>query len=268
MKIQYCSDLHLELKENSRYIKYNPLVPSAEILILAGDITYWGEVYFRHNFFDFVADNFELVLMIAGNHEFYHGQDLSIQAAPFCKKIRENVFLVNHISVEIGKLELIFTTLWSKILADYKLQIQKGITDFYRIKFSGKVIDTEVFNEFHKAATLFLRQHKKKESSQKSIIVSHHLPSIQCVPDQFIDSSLNSAFASDLDELILSLQANYWIYGHSHRNTPEFKIGKTTLLTNQLGYVSYREHQSFKTNAVVNLKGLDFEATKLEATIS
>lgn len=38
MKIQYCSDLHLEFKQNSEYIKANPLEPVGEILLLAGDI--------------------------------------------------------------------------------------------------------------------------------------------------------------------------------------------------------------------------------------
>lgn len=38
MKIQFASDLHLELSDNSRFIKHkNPFEPVGDVLILAGD---------------------------------------------------------------------------------------------------------------------------------------------------------------------------------------------------------------------------------------
>ena len=37
MKIQYASDLHLELSGNSKYVKEIPFEVSGDILVLAGD---------------------------------------------------------------------------------------------------------------------------------------------------------------------------------------------------------------------------------------
>ncbi len=78
MKIQYCSDLHLEFTQNSQFLRENPVEPVGDILILAGDITYWGKKHFNHWFFDYVADNFKAVYYIPGNHEFYTGKDVPI----------------------------------------------------------------------------------------------------------------------------------------------------------------------------------------------
>lgn len=40
MKIQYMSDLHLELADNSRYIKNVEMPVTGDVLVLAGDTFY------------------------------------------------------------------------------------------------------------------------------------------------------------------------------------------------------------------------------------
>jgi len=52
----------------------------------------------------------------------------------------------------------------------------------------------------------------------------------------------------ELFDLIEATSPDYWIYGHTHGNTPDFEIGKTRLLTNQLGYVKYGEQLGFSVD--------------------
>ena len=72
MRIQYCSDLHLEFETNNRYLINNPLAVNGDILILAGDIIPLHDEYFNNPFFSFIADNYKQVYWVPGNHEFYH----------------------------------------------------------------------------------------------------------------------------------------------------------------------------------------------------
>jgi len=50
--------------------------------------------------------------------------------------------------------------------------------------------------------------------------------------------------------LIEEFQSDYWIYAHHHANIPAFNIGKTTMLTNQMGYVYAKEHLKFNQTAI------------------
>ena len=86
MKIQYCSDLHLEFHANSYYLKNNPIKPLGDVLILAGDIIYLEEPFLKHEFFDFCSANFKTTYIICGNHEFYNGNELSLYKKPIYKR--------------------------------------------------------------------------------------------------------------------------------------------------------------------------------------
>ncbi|MBY0477710.1 MAG: metallophosphoesterase [Chitinophagaceae bacterium] len=253
MKIQYCSDLHLEFRGNKNFLVKNPIQPSGEILLLAGDIIPFALIDRHKDFFDFVSANYESVFWVPGNHEYYH-YHLNDVKNPLYKKIRHNVFLVNNQIIAYKSVNLIFCTLWSSISPQNEWNIQQSISDFSMIRIQGKRITPAQFNSLHQTDYAFLKTALNNNDSKTNIVVTHHVPTFFNYPEQYKNSNVNEAFAVELYDFIFNSNAAYWIYGHHHNNTPEFTIGNTTMLTNQLGYVQQQEHKWFKQDAIIKIK--------------
>lgn len=252
MIVQYCSDLHLEFPLNKKYLKANPLKPEGEILLLGGDIVPFSEMDKENVFFDFVADHFERTFWIPGNHEYYHS-DINQRRGVVNESIRSNVFLVNNCTIQYKAVRLIFSTLWSRIGPLKEWIIRQSMADFHLIKNHGKKISIMDYNILHEECKAFLTRELQPNVEQKTIVVSHHIPTFLNYPEKYRASDLNEAFAVELFDLIETSNVDYWMFGHSHEVVPDFKIGNTTLTTNQLGYVEYNEHLNFKNNRTVSI---------------
>lgn len=251
MKLQICSDLHLEFAVNKHWLKNNPLIPKAKTLIIAGDAYYLNRTYRKMDFIKRVADDFEQVYIIPGNHEYYEGYDAATAIEQTNEALLPNVSMVNNYTVVQDDIRLIFSTMWSKIKKN-EAAITQGLTDFHRIQFSGDKFRTSHFNYIHSKCFEFIEQEVSKPG--KKIVVTHHLPSKHCNPEKYQDSTLNEAFMIDKTDFIKKSDIDYWIYGHNHWNMEEINLDGTKLVTNQLGYVSHNEHFTFQRNKVIEVK--------------
>ena len=253
MKIQFASDLHLEFHENSRWLHDNPLVPVGDMLVLAGDIGYLGDdIYSRHPFWDWCAENFKQTYIVPGNHELYKGFDINNLTEGWTQQIRQNVQIVYNKAVKIGDIEIIFSTLWARIYPADAYFVEHGVTDFRRIRNGEYCLSWDRFNDEHDKCVDYIRRSIKQSEAVKRIVVTHHVPSFDLMAFEFKGSRINGAFTSDLNTLIESLPIDYWIYGHSHRNI-NVEIGVTKLVTNQLGYVFANEHEYFRRDAFIEV---------------
>lgn len=245
MIIQFASDLHLEFSQNKDFIKANPLKPIGEVLILAGDIVPFAVMDKHKDFFSYVSDHFRHTFWIPGNHEYYYF-DLAKKFSPLNEKIRRNVQLVNNITINHEKSTFIFSTLWSKISEPNQWQLEKSISDFQVIKYNNFRLSATQFNLVHEECLKFITS-ELQHATGKTVVVTHHVPTLMHYTEKYKGDVLNEAFAVELFDLIESTGPDYWIYGHHHCNTPDFEIGKTRMITNQLGYVKYGEHHQFNS---------------------
>lgn len=253
MRIQYCSDLHLEFAKNKRWLSNSPLIPSGEILIVAGDTYYLGNDFEHLDFFKWASDHYDQTFVIAGNHEYYGGYDLALHKKPFKQELQPNVFFLNNQSVIVDDLTLLFSTFWSHVHAENRNSVSSGVNDFYKIRMGDRRLSVDDFNHLHAEAFDFLNQSLDNHSA-KTMMVTHHLPTPLCNSPEFKGSSLNDAFVADKTDYITKSNIDYWIYGHVHRNLGNgMDLGGTTMLCNQLGYVDLNEHSDFSRDSFIEI---------------
>jgi predicted phosphohydrolase len=252
MLLQYASDLHIEFSANKEFLRLHPLQPVGNVLVLAGDIVPFAVMDKHQDFFSYVSDHFETTYWLPGNHEYYHF-DIAEKSGVLNEAIRSNVILVNNTSVMYGNAKLIFSTLWSKISTGHQWQIERSLNDFHQIKNKGFRFSAEAYNQLHEDSLAFIQDELNTIKEEQIAVFTHQCPTFLNYPEQYKGDILNEAFAVELHDLIEASEIVSWVYGHHHTNTPEFTIGTTKLITNQLGYVQRNEHQLFETNKVIEL---------------
>lgn len=261
MKIQYCSDLHLEFRENKEFLKKNPLKPMGDILLLAGDIVPFAIMNKHEDFFNYIAENFKITYWIPGNHEYYY-YDIAEKQTILNEKIRDNIFLVNNIAIQQDHVRFIFSTLWSIINPEHTWSIQQHVSDFHVIKFNKERLFPVQFNELHRKSLSFLKNELNRDYIGNTIVVTHHVPTLFNYPEKYKGSELSDAFVVELYDFIAASHIDYWIFGHHHDNMGAFTIGKTNMLTNQLGYVRYNENEGFDNKTYIDINNFDNQYNK------
>jgi predicted phosphodiesterase len=232
MRLHILSDLHLEFAPVEL-----PAV-EADAIILAGDIhvgregTHWARKRFRDR----------PVIYALGNHEFYH------HALP---KLTEQLKLENHggqvhvlenDAIEINGWTILGCTLWTDFKArgapEAAMQAAEGImTDYSIIQFhpEHRTLRARDTIALHNRSVAWLRGELGRHDPARTIVVTHHAPSLRCEPAVYANSPLSSAFASNLDALVEHSGVPLWIHGHTHYNV-DYQLGSTRVLTNQRGY--------------------------------
>ena len=250
MRIQYASDLHLEYKRNGEYLIQHPIQVMGKVLVLAGDIGYLGvdATYTSHPFWDWASEHYQQVIVVPGNHEFYQFFDINTLHEGWVLPIRRNVHCYYNCVIPLGEdIDLIATTLWSRVAPENGRYTQFGVTDFHRIRSGEESLTWPRFNEEHERCLAFLQRAVSESTAKHIVVASHHVPTFKLLYPEFASKSYSGAFAVELAPYIAQSPIKYWIFGHSHYNIG-MEIGKTQLVCDQLGYIHHGEHQDFAGN--------------------
>lgn len=246
-RIQFVSDLHLEFWENRQWLKLNPLEVTGDILLIAGDTAYLDlpeskqDTYSQYEFWDWASENYKQVIVCFGNHDFYGYYDLSEMPDGYTKEIRPNIHAYYNAVVHVGDIDIIVSTLWSKIEPCNAYLTERNVSDFYRIKYKDCLLTADDFNHEHERCLMFVKKAVAESKAKTKIVLTHHVPTQLCTAKEFLSSTINGAFTVELGDYIAVSDIDYWIYGHSHRNIDTL-IGKTRIMSNQLGYIIQGEY--------------------------
>jgi predicted phosphohydrolase len=247
------SDLHLGHGHPGEY--FNP--GNGQILILAGDILcarhfktdgYLKDIYTK--FIDECSRNFERVIYVAGNHEFY-GYNYEGTYKTLRENLPDNFHLLENETVKINDVNFIGFTLWTNFFNEnpFEMMDAKGyMADYSTIRISNnyRKLNPEDTLKFHKTSIEYLKNELERLKNERVFVVSHHAPSHQCITPEFKNGKCNGSFCSDLDELILaSPQIKNWAFGHVH-SQHDFYIGGCRVTGNPRGYP--HEHTRFDPN--------------------
>ena len=250
MKIQYLSDIHIELMhQNSFQQLCNKIEPKCDVLVLAGDI---GNPL-HHNgkymsFLHMMSDKFKKVFLITGNHEYYQNDIIKTneQVREICNS-RNNLTFLNNTTELYDGVRFIGTTQWTHI-GDPKCLI----SDFTIIK----DMNVNRYNNLHKNSRLFLKESIENSTmnNEKIVVITHHLPLHELTHDKYKIGFMvkyNQCFSADLSDIISKQNTiQSWFYGHTHTKT-ERTLFNIPFHCNPLGY--YGENVEPDVNCVVDV---------------
>ena len=234
MKLHVMSDLHLE------FYAFDLPETDADAIILAGDIgshTHGLEWAIQQ-----AAATGKPLLYIIGNHEFYGAElnRLTADLQALARNARENgtqVWVLDNDEVQLNGVRFLGCTLWT----DYRLYgegqamdamalARRAMNDHRLVRYAPDGLFTPFHAHIlHQRSVTWLTHKLDTPFDGKTVVITHHLPSEECVAPKYKGSPLTPAFASQLDHLVA--QSDLWIYGHTHEG---MQAGK--LLCNPRGY--------------------------------
>ena len=266
MKVAVVSDLHLEFMDINIQNTEN-----ADVLILSGDILVAEDLHNHpevhpmdpvnipnlgrrqlsaQRFRDFMkrcSFQFPHVVVIAGNHEFYHGNwKASIQYLRDEYSKFPNVYFLEQELKVIDDVTFIGATLWTDCNKGDPLTLHAlgDMMNDFRIIRNDELGFTKLRPAHtavrHKQSVGYIKTVLADRKDSKVVVVGHHAPTFNSVHEKYRnDQLMNGGYASDLSEFIMDHpQIVLWCHGHMH-DPFDYMVGTTRVVCNPRGYAGH-----------------------------
>lgn len=234
LKLQICSDLHIEYKNDEIPNPLDYITPCADILVLAGDIGSFYKIEQLKGFLEKLCPLFKNVIYVPGNQEYYMIQNYKpISMNYLLTRMYEieqnikNLYILNQTSVIINDICILGCTLWS----DLKIKLPKFIVrihgmnnDIYSKKFKSDL------NYIYKMIDYC------EQKNLKLVVITHYCPTFKVLNGtNYKKDKYSSLYMSDLDNLLDKKNIDTWICGHIHKNFDFIADKGTRVVGNQKG---------------------------------
>jgi hypothetical protein len=258
MRIQYCSDLHIELYEKSTYDE--TLIPKADYLVLCGDISTLDSPNLRQ-FLEYVSDRWKRIFYIPGNSEIWNYSNieqvglykLKELCSPYTniKVLYKETYLLKEQSEE---LLIVGLPLWHKPRDQSMLHYHSNIY----IKPIPAPVDETIFKKAHEENVKFL-QNIIKNAQYPLLICSYYSPFTWTYEEDWLQEPSSAIIDRECEELI-TYPILSWIVGHNHYPIQYTRRYYTT--TGYQGSVLFvsnprgkpNQNIYYRTDTVLNLK--------------
>lgn len=248
IKLWILSDLHCEMLGYPHRI--NLPRPKCDMLVMAGDFHRAGRVVggMRAVFGERIP-----IVFVAGNHEHYQskltvreGIDRLYQDALTDREAGRVTHFLENDSVEMEirgeAIRLIGATLWTDLGLFGTKQVSEEVAkrrmnDYALIKSNDPSIwelRPQETAAWHRESRAYIERQLRTPFPGRTVVVTHHLPSLRSVPPRFQSDPLSPAYASRCDDL-LELGADLWIHGHTH-DSCDYQADNTRVVCNPRGY--------------------------------
>ncbi len=247
MKLHILSDLHIEFAD------FEPPTTNADVIVLAGDIGVGTDGL------EWAAARLPdvPVIYVPGNHEYY-GHDLRL-TDELKTDAPDNIRVLHDEQTVVDDVRFIGSVLWT----DFELfgegdkfrsmqRARRGILDFSAIRNDDHTFTPEDSITLHESSKAWLQAELAEPFDGKTVVVTHHLPSLRSVARRYASDLLTPAFASNLEPLIDAGQPALWIHGHTH-DSFDYEIDNTRVICNPRGYPEETHTSGFVPDLVVEI---------------